>query len=179
MKRTALIAAAALAVGFTGTARAQQVGEYDGQTADGNPVAIVVGNDSGTGNLEVTAAEFDFVITCKKSGDQLGWGWYIGFADGADIIGGDFSYALAYSYAYLPFSMTFKGKNSVKGEVALREPQFNPANGYTLPPNKTQDCVSDQPFTATFSGAPKLHAAPGTVTIKSRNTTMLVPLKGR
>jgi hypothetical protein len=180
MKRTALMAAAALAVALTGTARAQQAGEYDGQTADGNPVAIVVGNDSGTGNFEVTVAEFDFVIACKKSGDQLGSGWYIGFPDGYDILDGDFSYAIAYSDAYLPFSMHFKGKKSVKGEVALTEPMFNPVSGYNTPPKKTQTCSSDQPFTATFSGAvPKLRVAPGTVTIKTRNTTMLVPLKHR
>jgi hypothetical protein len=174
------MAAAAVAVAFTGTARAQQVGEYDGQTADGNAVAFVVGNDSSTGNLEITAAAMNFVIGCKKSGDQLGWGWYIGFADGADIIGGDFSYALTYPYAYLPFSLHFKGKNSLKGEVALREPMFNPANGYTLPPHHTQDCISDQPFTATFSGpVAKLRLAPGTVTVKSRKTTMVLPVKHR
>lgn len=178
MKKALLVcvASSGLALGFA--ANAQQVGEYDGQTADGLPLQILVAQDPNNGNLEVSAVAFNYTLRCKKSGDQKGEGWAIYLADGGDIVKGKFAYALTYNNDYLPFSMKFKGKTSVSGETALTEPSFNPAVGYKLPPKKMQLCASDQPFTATFSGPrTKLHGKPGTVMVRSHNVTTVAPIK--
>lgn len=167
--------AGALAIGSN--ASAQQAGEYDGQTADGLPVQIIVAVDQSTGKFEIQGVGFNFTLLCQKSGDHLGESWGVFPAAGADIIKGKFSDAVTNQDDYLPFSMTFKGKKSVSGDVALTETDFNPAIHYNTPPKKEQYCSSDEKFTATFSGAPKLKGKAGTMTIRSRNTSIVASLK--
>lgn len=173
----ALGAVATLLIGPN--AFAQQSGTYSGTTGDGNPISISVGVDGSTGNFEVTGVAIDFTLTCKKSQEQFGSDWGIGFASGADIINGKFSYALTYTGDYLPMKFKFQGTTSVKGKIGLTEPSFNPAFNYTLPPKAMQECASDQPFTATFDGADIVtKLAPGTVTIRRSNSTTTAALHG-
>jgi hypothetical protein len=178
MKKALLVCAASCGLAMSFAANAQQVGEYDGQTGDGNGVQILVAQDPNNNNLEVAAVGFGFSLLCKKSGDQKGTSWAIFFPDGNDIIGGKFSYSLAYEDSYLPFSMTFKGKKSVSGNTGLWDANINPAIGYSTPPKKAQLCVSQQPFTATFSGARvHLNGKPGTVVIRNKNSTTVASIK--
>jgi hypothetical protein len=180
MKKSLLLCVASSGLALAFAAHAQQAGEYDGQTADGLPMQILVKKDPLSGKLEVSAVAFNYSLLCQKSGDTRGEGWAIYLADGGDIVKGKFSYAIEYSNDYLPFSMTFKGKDKVSGETALTEPNFNPAYGYSVPPKKMQLCSSDQPFTATFAGARKMQTGkPGTVVIRSKNVTTVAPIKRR
>ena len=183
-KKSATLQLSAICVGgliaFGSAAIAQQAGTYTGQTADGHPVSITVGVDPNNGDFEVPGAGFNFTLVCDKTGETFGSGWAIGFTNGADIINHKFAYAFDYPESYLPFSMTFHGKLSVKGKVALRDAAFNPATGYTTEPTKLQFCDSDQPFTATYSGADASPAAaPGTVRIQGRDfqTVRSFPVK--
>lgn len=180
MRKALLVCVASSGLALSFAANAQQVGEYDGQTADGLPMQILVAQDPNNGNLEVSAVAFNYDLRCHKSGDQKGEGWAIYLADGGDIVKGKFAYALEYNNDYLPFSITFKGKKDASGETALTEPSFNPAVGYNVPPKKMQLCSSDQPFTASFKGAPTMqHGKPGTVTIRSHNVTTIATIKSR
>jgi hypothetical protein len=178
MRKALLVCVASSGLALASSAYAQQVGEYDGTTDDGNPVQIIIAQDQLSGKLEIQAVGIGFTLTCKKSGDQKGTGWGIFFADGADIIDGKFSYVLPYTDSYLPFSIVFKGKKDVSGNVALWESDLNPISGYHTPPKKTQLCVSDQPFTGAFKSGPvSLHGTPGTVVIHSGNATTVRSIK--
>ena len=178
MRKALLMCVASCGLAMPFAANAQQVGEYDGQTGDGNGVQIIVAQDPNNSNLQVQAVGFGYSLLCKKSGDQKGTSWGIFFANGADIINGKFSYSLNYEDSYLPFSMTFKGKTSVSGKTGLWDANINPAIGYSTPPKKAQLCVSKQPFTATFSGA-RVHMSgkPGTVVIRNKNSTTVASIK--
>jgi hypothetical protein len=143
-------------------AMAQQVGEYDGTTADGSPVTIDVAKDPNTGKLEVSSVNFDVDMLCQKSKETLS-GVGIGLGDGMDIsANGNFSYASSdYYFIDLVTSMTFHGKNTVKGHAGVGLSAFNPALTHEKLIAKTQDCVSpNQAFTATFTGKDTPHALP-------------------
>ncbi|MBV9693128.1 MAG: hypothetical protein JO261_05455, partial [Alphaproteobacteria bacterium] len=142
-------------------AQAQQIGEYTGLTDDGSTVTIDVAQDPGNSNLEVTLVAFGLSLPCSKSGETL-HDIGIGINNGADIIGGKFSFNTANFFDIdLVTSMTFKGTTTVKGKVGANLAAFNPALTHDKLTKNVQVCVSPvQNFTATFTGAPKLAIAP-------------------
>src|SRR5437763_727011 len=90
-------------------AQAQQVGEYDGTTADGSSVYIQVAQDPNSSNLEVKGVSFGLTLGCLKSGETLN-DIGIGLSDGYDIANGKFSYASSnFFFIDLVTSMTFHG----------------------------------------------------------------------
>jgi hypothetical protein len=164
-KRIVLSIIGALAAGSA--AHAQQIGTYTGTTEDGSSVTITVAQDPNNANLEIKVLAFGISALCEKSKETLNY-IGIGFNDGYDIIGGNFSYASSGFFDIdLVTAMTFHGTRSVKGKVGVNFAAFNPAIGHQTLTNKVQVCVSPkQPFSATFSGAEsRLNLPPGTVTV--------------
>ena len=158
---------ALLCSGFA--ANAQQVGEYDGVTTDGSAVEIDVAQDPGNSNLEVTLLSFDLSMLCDKSGETLKH-IGIGLNDGADIIGGQFSFSSYNFYSTdLVTSMTFHGLDTIKGTVGGNLAAFNPALTHNTLTKKVQVCVSPkQKFKATFVGPARHSILPGTVQVRNQ-----------
>ena len=143
-------------------ARAQQIGQYTGITDDGSSVTINVAQDPGNSNLEVTLVSFGLSLPCSKSGETL-HDIGIGLNNGADIVGGKFSYSSANFFDIdLVTSMTFHGQTTVKGKVGANLAAFNPAAGHDKLTKSVQVCVSPvQNFTATFTGAARFNVPRG------------------
>jgi hypothetical protein len=164
--RRLLIPALAALLCTSLSARAQQIGEYDGTTDDGSSVVIKVAQDPNNSNLEVTVVSFGLSLACSKSGEIL-HDIGIGLNDGADIANSKFSYSTSnFFYIDLVTSMTFHGTRTVKGKVGANLSAFNPASGHDTLTNKLQVCTSPkQNFTASFAGAAKHDIPRGTVTL--------------
>jgi hypothetical protein len=150
-------------------AQAQQVGEYDGITADGSTAVIQVAQDPNNSNLEVKVISFGLTLDCLKSGDTLS-DIGIGLTDGSDIVGHKFSYSTYNFYSIdLVTSMTFHGLNTVSGTVGGNLSAFNPTLSHDTLTKKVQACTSPkQTFTATFTGSAKHVIPPGAVQISSQ-----------
>jgi hypothetical protein len=159
--------------------QAQQIGTYTGMTEDGSSVTITVAQDPNNDNLEIKVIAFGVSLLCQKSKETLNY-IGIGFNDGADIVGGKFSYASSGFFDIdLVTAMAFHGTNSVKGKVGVNFAAFDPAIGHDTLTNKVQVCVSPkQPFSATFSGADsRLNLAPGTVVVRGARGTQTRSLR--
>jgi hypothetical protein len=166
------IVMAFLCTGFA--VQAQQVGEYDGTTADGSTVYIQVAQNPNNNNLEVNVVSFGLSMDCSKSGETLN-NIGIGLGDGYDIVNGKFSYATSNFYSIdLVTSMTFHGLDSVTGKVGGNLSAFNPVYGHDTLIKSVQACTSPkQSFTATFAGPARHEIPPGAVKVRNQ------PLIGR
>jgi hypothetical protein len=150
-------AAAIFLVALPTIASAQQVGTYNGTTADGNSVSFVVGFDAVNNVDEITGATIGFSATCS-TGDVTNQTW--GFGVGEDIIAGRASFAADNDYfdIYAPAGVAFHGTQTVTGHLISRTAIFKtqgpPATG-------AQYCISpSQTFTATFAGPERGPALP-------------------
>ena len=164
-----LIAAAAMLLCSGLAANAQQIGEYDGVTADGSAVEIDVAQDPNNANLEVKVLSFDLSMLCDKSGETLKH-IGIGLNDGEDIIGGQYSFASSDFYSIdLVTSMTFNGLDTIKGQVGGNLAAFDPAIGHNTLIKKVQACVShNQKFKATYVGPVRHSIPPGAAKIRNQ-----------
>ena len=141
-------AAAILAVAVPMNAWAQQVGTYNGTTADGNSVSFTVGVDPSNGDFEITGATIFFTATCQVTGDMVNTGW--GFGMGQDIVGGTAPFQSGDEYfdIYSPANIVFHGTQTVTGHLVSRTAVFRSGT----PPTQAEFCISpSQAFTATFS----------------------------
>jgi len=143
IKNTAAILIAALPA----HALAQQTGTYNGTSADGSAIQIVVGTDSSNGDFEVTGASIGFQALCKSTNTVFDSGW--GFGQSTDIINGQAPLLLDFAYAYISSPvMTFHGTTTVTGRIETLTPMLIPPS----PPTKAEFCKSkSQSFTATWS----------------------------
>ena len=151
-------AAAILLVALPTIASAQQVGTYNGTTADGNQVSFVVSFDTVNNVDEITAATIGFAATCQATGDIAHQTW--GFGVGEDIIGGKAQFQAGGDYfnIYAPSGVAFNNAGTMYGHLVSRTAVFKsdgpPATG-------AQYCISpSQAFTATFAGPERLPALP-------------------
>lgn len=171
--RYCLLAALGALLGTSVTAHAQQVGVYEGVTADGSSVSITVAQDPNNANLEVKVVSFGFSFVCGKSGEILN-DVGIGLGDGQDIVGGKFSYASAnFNSIDLVTSMSFHGQDSVTGKVGADLAAFDPAIGHDKLTKSTQACgVPKQSFDARFSGPAKFNIPAGAVLVGTKPRTV-------
>ncbi|HWY15772.1 MAG TPA: hypothetical protein VNX86_11600 [Rhizomicrobium sp.] len=151
-------AAAILLVALPTIASAQQLGTYNGTTADGNPVSFTVGYDTVNSVYEITSASIQFSATCAATGDIINEGWGFGVAE--DIIAGraPFQAESEYFDIYAPAGVAFHGTMTVTGHLISRTAVFKtdgqPAGG-------AQFCMSpNQAFTATFASPERVPALP-------------------
>ncbi len=159
-------AAAILLVALPTIASAQQVGTYNGTTADGNQVSFVVTFDTFNNVDEITGATIGFAAACAATGTITNQTW--GFGVGEDIIGGRASFAADGDYfdIYAPSGVAFNNAGTMYGHLISRTAIFKsqgpPATG-------AQYCISpSQPFTATFSGPGHVPALPLGTEIRTR-----------
>lgn len=139
--------AALLALVIGGTqAGAQQIGTYNGTTADGHALSLDVAQDPSTGDLYIDSIGSGYTMTCAKTGDQQEWGvgWQ-GYV--AAITNGKSSAKLLGLTADTNFTATFSGTSTVKGKISAGVPE--------LTSDKASQVCSEasQAYTATFGAA--------------------------
>ena len=155
-----------------GIAQAQQVGVYEGTTADGSSVSITVAQDPNNTNLEVKVLSVDFSLDCGKSGETI-HSVGLGLGDGKDIVAGKFSYASSDFFDIdLVTSMTFHAQDTVKGKIGADVAAFNPAIGHDKLSKSTQACgAPNQTFEARFTGPQKYDIPAGAALIENHPQT--------
>jgi hypothetical protein len=159
-------AAAILGVVIPMNAWAQQVGVYNGTTADGDNVSFTVGLDNNN-DLAITGAGISFTATCAATGDIVNEDWGFGTDEVISGTRAPFAAGDEYFYIFAPGTVLFHG-SQLTGHLNSRTAIFRTN---TTPPGGAQYCISPtQSFTATFSGPSHFPALPVGTAVKVSRT---------
>lgn len=126
--------------GGGGAAGAQQAGRYDGSSADGRAIGLVVADNPSTGHLEIVGATV--ASTCAFPS----WSW----APNVDITGNKTEVAYFNGYSAIKFQVRFPTAATAAGGVVTRSALSRPRGGA---PKRADLCLSPwQSFTLSYSG---------------------------
>jgi hypothetical protein len=149
-----------IAAVFAMPAAAQEVGTYNGTSADGQSVSFTVSIDPNTSAKEITGATVWFLAACKNSTYSLnegeGWGPNVDVAANHKV-----SATFSVPGFFNIFSLKFAADGSTAtGTTETLAPYLDPANS---PPKKSLFCESRrQTLSLTYAGsdarAPTAHS---------------------
>jgi hypothetical protein len=147
---TAFAVSCAISVGV----KAQQVGTYQGKTADGEPVSFTVTQNS-KGQLALTAATIYFSAKCKSPNGDLNSGVGVGMDQVIKNSKASWTFKTSDTVWFMA-NFTFV-IDQVSGDITTRAAAFVPGK---QPPAAAEFCESPkQAFSATFV-APEQESAP-------------------